>query len=467
MMSKPTKTSPKHEVQSRFTVQWIESEIKKIRQLREWSGFYLRERGGIELRIYASTSLLKRDESGIPLEVNGTWGYRYQLNGKRKVFELGPYPELSLAEAREKALPAKMLVAQKICPKEQAQEEQRLKDEQKEKERIQAEQEKTEKANRLTFSMAIDEWAKLELSRRDDEDGRNDTLRAINKDFLSSLGDRELATITKGELLSRFDQIMMRGAPRMAERTLNDLNQFFRWALERELVASNLLANINKTKMFGRARGRERALSEEEIKELRERIPDAGLTQTLELSIWILLSTLCRSGELIRSKWSQVDFEKRNWHIPKHISKNRIAFDIPLSDFALDKLRGLKALTGWSEWMMPSPRILGAHIGRKTIAQEIGDRQRDKPLQKRSKANQSLLLSGGKWTPHDLRRTSATLMTKVGVLPDIADRCLSHVEQNRMKRIYLRNDYLQERQQAFDKLGEKLEEIIGPGVPPR
>ena len=51
-------------------------------------------------------------------------------------------------------------------------------------------------------------------------------------------------------------------------------------------------------------------------------------------------------------------------------------------------------------------------------------------------ASTTLALIGGRWGPHDLRRTGATMMVMLGVLPEVAERCLNHTEQNRVKRIH-------------------------------
>lgn len=58
---------------------------------------------------------------------------------------------------------------------------------------------------------------------------------------------------------------------------------------------------------------------------------------------------------------------------------------------------------------------------------------------------------------HDLRRTGASLMVALGVLPEVADKCLAHTEENKIRRIYLRHDYANEMREAWRLLGERLE----------
>jgi integrase len=99
-------------------------------------------------------------------------------------------------------------------------------------------------------------------------------------------------------------------------------------------------------------------------------------------------------------------------------------------------------------------------IDPKSITKQIGDRQLEHADRKahasRTKAAHSLELPGGRWTPHDLRRTAATIMGELGVAPHVIDRCLNHREQNRITRTYQRQEMRQEQAEAWRLLGERL-----------
>jgi integrase len=105
--------------------------------------------------------------------------------------------------------------------------------------------------------------------------------------------------------------------------------------------------------------------------------------------------------------------------------------------------------------MFPSTSV-SDHVSVKSISKQINDRQRVQPMKSRSTATNTLSLSGGKWTPHDLRRTGATMMGELGARPDVIERCLNHVEHNRVKRIYQRQQLISEQADAWRVLGEKL-----------
>lgn len=85
---------------------------------------------------------------------------------------------------------------------------------------------------------------------------------------------------------------------------------------------------------------------------------------------------------------------------------------------------------------------------------------------KNRRCDNTLVLAGGKtgdWTPHDLRRTGATMMQALGVLLDTIDRCQNHVlSGSKVRRHYLHHDYADDKRDAWRILGEKLSEILRP-----
>jgi len=86
------------------------------------------------------------------------------------------------------------------------------------------------------------------------------------------------------------------------------------------------------------------------------------------------------------------------------------------------------------------------------------------PLKNR-RNDDGLVLDGGKsgeWTPHDLRRTAATMMQALGVSMDVIDRCQNHVlPGSKVRRHYMHHDYADEKREAWRKLGQSLDSILG------
>jgi integrase len=109
--------------------------------------------------------------------------------------------------------------------------------------------------------------------------------------------------------------------------------------------------------------------------------------------------------------------------------------------------------------MFPN-REQSSHVCEKSITKQIGGRQTSTILSNRSMDSQALVLAGGRWTPHDLRRTAATLMGGLEVAPDTIEKCLNHTEENKVKRIYQRQELKTEQAQAWKLLGDRLALLI-------
>ena len=128
-------------------------------------------------------------------------------------------------------------------------------------------------------------------------------------------------------------------------------------------------------------------------------------------------------------------------------------------------------LSGDTAWCFPS-RDAENHVCVKTVSKQIGDRQlrfkSRKDLLNRRNDNSLVLANGanGEWTPHDLRRTAATMMQALGVKPDVIDRCQNHVlAGSRVRRHYLKHQYNDEKRSAWQLLGEEVERVLGQPKP--
>jgi integrase len=386
-----------------------------------------------------------------------TFEYRFKLHSKTRTSTCGKWPDDSLRAIRINRDKKRLLIESGIDPVEQAKSErlqkkvnlaQEIEHQNKELERI-----ATEAASRRTFRDAVAQWKKLELVQR--KDSGAEVIRAFEKDVLPSLGDLPMIDIKRGMLTDIFDSIIERGSRVMANHLFGDLRQFFNFAATREWIESNPLAGISKDKVGSPPKERDRYLSEEEIIELNTHLPTANLLQTTEIAIWIMLSTCCRVGTISQAKWEDIDFEQGEWFIPAGNSKNAKPQTIFLSDFTKHQFKELHTITGKNDWCLPT-RGGKNHICLKSIAKQIKDRIRDDSFSKRTKAKRTLQLPGGDWTPHDLRRTGATMMGELGVMGEIIERCLNHVEQNKLKRIYQRQERKTEQHEAWRLLGERL-----------
>jgi integrase len=322
---------------------------------------------------------------------------------------------------------------------------------------------------RLTVRGLFDLWQRHSITSRDDKGA--EALRSFNRDVFPLIGEVAVAEVTKANIQKIVDEIKSRAKPgknmvRTAKKTLADLRQMFGFALDRDYVEADPTARIKKDKI-GKDVERDRVLTEAEVIALFHKLPKAAMAETSQYALLIQLSTLARIGEVLGARWEHVDFERGQWTLPE--TKNGKRHDIALNGFALRQITNLHKLTGTTPWLFPAATNkkdrdegkadFSEHVCEKTVTKQVGDRQRPglKPMAGRTQHVEALVLTGGKWTPHDLRRTGATMMVELGALPDVVEKCLNHTEEKKIKRIYQRAKYAEPMRKAWLKLGERLD----------
>jgi integrase len=309
---------------------------------------------------------------------------------------------------------------------------------------------------RMDVNGLFELWAKTDLINRKD---LPEIHRVFGKEVLPTIGACLVEDVKKGDIAIIIAKLKQRGVVHMARNLLKLLRQMFRFAVAYDLIESDPSASISIAKMTTTPTERDRILSEQEIKALAKQLPEAGLLKTTECAVWVCLSTMCRIGELSKAKLSDIDLDNGVWTIPKENSKNGKAHTIYLSKFALAQFNTLLSYTTHHTWVFPN-RDGSSNVDEKSLTKQLVSRQTDTPLSNRSKDNQTLVLAGGKWTSHDLRRTGATMMGELGIAPDVIEKCLNHSEENKVKRIYQRQKLDAEQRHAWGVLGERLDLLV-------
>lgn len=464
---------------------WTVAELKAIPA--DWKGDTLSDGDGLsgEVRVARDGSISVRFKSA------------FKWEGKVEWYQCGTWPTISLVEIRDSRDQAKATLRKGINPNDQKKAvriaEQRLLEET-------IAEAKRQQTSELTFSEMFEAWLSTGVSR---QDGNAELRRTFNKDVLPHLGSAPVRSITDQDLLLVLRKVGRdRGAGRTARRMLTEVRQLYRWASKRQpwrgqMVEGNPaeLVEPDQIVLTDYEEGvRERVLSQQELQELacifarmrkahdalpaghRAELP-RPLKRESELAVWIALSTLCRIGELLKARWEHVNFDKGEWHLPAQNTKTRVALLIYLSPFALRQFEALHRLTGDTDWCFPARRQGRAregaqppdtHVGVKSVTKQVGDRQimfmdRAEPLARRHHDNALVLANGrnGEWTPHDMRRTGATMMQAMGVSLDVIDRCQNHALPGpKVRRHYLHHKYAMEKRDAWSRLGGCLEALL-------
>ncbi|AXF20424.1 hypothetical protein CUJ89_07985 [Burkholderia pyrrocinia] len=387
---------------------------------------------------------------------------RYRASGGVREIRLGTFPKASLRQIRDARDRARACISSGEDPLEQRLIE-RLKKLVDTSEEVRTLE---DKLARKTVKERFNEWAESALQKR--ADNGQEVRRAFKKDVLPVIGDIAMEDVRRSDIMSSLDAIIARGANRLANRTLTDLKQFIKWCQAREYVSANPLMMVSKKDVGGTDAERERTLSDHEIGAFPKALESANLPEPTKHVLMLILATNARVGEVIKARKRDINLELRTWRVPVENAKNGDAHVVFLSDYATTHMSALLQLSNGKEWLLPARQHNDkpeTHIDLKSITKQVADRQlvfyeRGAHTNRTAKTN-SLVLGDEKWTPHDLRRTAATLMQATGVLPTVIDKCMNHREQNRMKRIYQRYPYTVEKRAAWHLLGARLEQLTG------
>ncbi len=309
---------------------------------------------------------------------------------------------------------------------------------------------------RMTVRDLFVSWCETDLITRKD---KAEVIRMFEKDVLPDIGGLFVEDVKKGHIAQIIAKLKKREVIFLARNLLKLIRQMFRFAVTSDFIEFDPTASLGITKTTTKPTERDRTLSELEIRALARQLPNANLLKSTECAIWIALSTACRIGELSKAKFSDLDIENRCWQIPKENSKNKKAHKIYLSDFALEQFKILTSFATNDVWLFPN-RDGSSHVCEKSITKQVGGRQTENILSNRSKDNQALILTGGKWTPHDLRRSGATIMGDLGINSDVIDKCLNHTEENKMKRNYQYQKLEDQKAHAWQVLGDRLNLLV-------
>lgn len=374
------------------------------------------------------------ENSGLGIRVSPkgrkTWIFMYRFDGKARMMTIGTYPAVSVAAAHKTRGDALDDLENLVDPGVKIVE--------------------TNIENRSAPTICelkqeyLEKWAK-QHKRTWQEDKR-----ILEKDVIPAWGRRKAKDIKRRDVITLLDSIVERGAPIVANRTLEIVRKMFNFAIEQDIIE---ISPCMKVRAPGKETQRDRVLSEDEIKifwDALDRVVDIDDENKLEMSAGIRLAlklqllTAQRRGEIATAEIAEFDLNTGWWTIPGDKSKNGLSHRVPLSPQARKIVKQAIKLAGDSRYLFPSPRP-GSSITAGSLTKAI-NRNRGK-------------IGIPNFSSHDSRRTAASLMTGMGISRLVVSRILNHVESG-ITAVYDRHSYDQEKQQAMNAWGRKLSSII-------
>ena len=349
--------------------------------------------------------------------------YRRRIDGRRRRCTLGQYPQVSLAEARAKALDVLARVARGEDP---AGDQRR----------------KRTSGTPRTFG----ELADLYLARHADRAKRSgfQDRQMLDKDVLPILRHEPLESIKRADISEIIETIVARGAPIQANRTFEIIRGVFNWGLGAGCIETTPCLGLRAPTP---EQSRDRALKPDEIRQFWNRLPDAPMSWRTAQILRLCFVTAQRVSEVAGISRSEISLSERLWRLPAERVKNASAHDVPLSALAIELLeQGMQRSDG--DLIFPS------HLTAEPITNHAV-----------AKAMRRSLETFGleRFTAHDLRRTAATEMAGLGIDRLIVDKVLNHVSADRstVAGVYDRHAYRAQKAAALEAWADHLRSIIG------
>ena len=272
-------------------------------------------------------------------------------------------------------------------------------------------------------------------------------LELIPKGLADRWRDRPIIEIDDDEIHRIVEDVIEKGIPGAERRSKGPteplarsmhaaLSKMFGWLVERKRLKVNPVANVHSPKA---PKSRDRVLSDSEIAKLWMAAGTVGKRH--EAIIKLLLLTGCRREEVIAMRRSELSGDGKTWVIPGQRTKNHLTHIVPLPPLARDILAGIE----------PVGDFMFSTTGRTPVAGFS-------KLKRRLDAKMQV----PPWRFHDLRRTCATGMAEIGIMPHVVEACLNHISGAKagVAGTYNRATYAAEKKAALERWASHVEGLV-------
>jgi integrase len=375
---------------------------------------------------------------------NRSWSYRYRAAGSGKLSRatIGPYPGISLADARLKADALRAGVAGGENPSE-------------------AKRRAKREAPGRTFKALSDRYL-TEYARRKKRSAGQDE-RNLNLHILPKWKDRDYTTLRRADVIELIEGIISDGKPVMANRVQSLVSGIFSFAVDSDLIDANPCTRLKRR---GEETAGERVLTDPEIRLFWLRSTAPPILPLTGLALRLGLLTGVRPGEaagMWRSELEALgDPAGAIWSIPGARTKNGKDHVVPLCPLALETILEALALFDRTEQndfpIFPARRKADKAMTARALAKAMNRLAKELPKAEKS-------WRGDPPTPHDLRRTFRTRLPQLGVAADIRDRLMNHIPSDVGSKHYDRYQYLDEKRAALVAWGASVSAILSGGAP--
>lgn len=360
-----------------------------------------------------------------------TWVFEYRLANRTRRMSLGKYPLIPLRVATQLCYEAFEKVSEGIDPLDQKQSKRRK-------------QLETPTLEELILKYVTHSKNTGKKTYEDEE-------RCFQKELPCFLKKQRITEVSYIHLAEVFHDIIERGSPSTATHLFSYTRRLFNFAGDKGLMkySENPCLEI---KLKIPKRKRQRHLNPMEIHKFWNTIDQLPTSPIIRLAMRFLLLTVSRTIDIRKAKWSDIDMNGRIWTLPT--SKNGRMHRVYLGHLAIEVLEQAKKLTYGDEFVFGSPRKYVEMNGRVT-AKMLECRALAQPIYK----NFEMFGIAERFTPHDLRRTGATLIAGLFGRRDFASLALNHTN-NDATTIYDQYVYDREKKVSLEALNSCIDLIV-------
>lgn len=368
------------------------------------------------------------DGNGLYLEVAPAggkwWRLKYRINGVEKRISLGVYPDVSLKKAREKAFAHRKIVDEGFDPS--------------------VERRREHLKERLTFSQVTTEWlAKTESEWT--ESHKIATKSRIKRLILPRIGSLPIDAITPPEILALCNAVKTSVSVYMAHVILSLCGRICRHAVVCGYLPSDPCRDLVNALPSHKHKPMAALVKPKDITRLLQAIEIYEGDFKTKCALKLLPLCMVRTGELRQVEWSEVDFEEKLWTVPAEHTKRRREHLVPLSEQALNILQELKKVTGHCKFLLPGRRSETRIMSENTV----------------NAALRYMGFSSDEMCGHGFRSMASTRLNEMGFRFDVIEKQLAHEDDNTVRRVYNRAEYLDERRDMLQQWANYLDGLKG------
>jgi len=371
------------------------------------------------------------DSGGLYLEVSPAggklWRLKYRFDGKEKRLALGAYPEITLAEVRERRDAARKELAAGIDP---------------------GVAKKAAKAARIeryanSFEAIAREWHERQKSGWSAANSKK-VLAMLENDAFPWFGSKPVADLRAPDILKAISKVEARGALESAHTILQTCGRVVRYAIATGRAEVDFTPGLRGALTSVKVKHRPALTDPAEVGALLRAIEAYKGTSEVHAALRLLPIIFCRPGELRGATWLEFDLDAATWSIPAERMKMRRPHIVPLSRQAVAILKGIQPLTGRGEYVLPG------RGGKRPMS----DMTVNAALRRLGYDTREEI------TAHGFRATARTLLHEVlRIDPAVIEHQLAHRVPDALGAAYNRTQFIDERRAMMQRWADYLEEL--------